>query len=188
MSRSCRRSQLVQDDPALPAQVSGMTPFIVLTLALLVFLGLSRLRPRWLPDWVTSLRWALAVMFMLTASAHWGSRRADLVAMVPDAMPDPELLVTISGIAEIAGAVGLLVPRLAPFAAAGLALLLVAVFPANVHAARESLSIGGAKVTPLIPRALLQVVFLGAVLVAGFWQRGVGRVQARRGAAPREPA
>jgi uncharacterized membrane protein len=107
-------------------------------------------------------------MFLLTASAHWGSRRADLVAMVPDALPNPELLVTISGIAEIAGAVGLLVPRLAPLAAGGLALLLVAVFPANIHAARESLSIGGQPVTPLIPRAILQLVFIAAVLVAGF--------------------
>lgn len=145
-----------------------MTPFIVLTIAFLVFLGLSRLRFPLLPDWVVCLRWALAVMFLLTASAHWGSRRADLVAMVPDALPNPELLITISGIAELAGAVGLLVPRLAPFAAAGLALLLLAVFPANVHAARESLSIGGEPVTPLVPRAILQLVFIAAVMVAGF--------------------
>jgi uncharacterized membrane protein len=107
-------------------------------------------------------------MFLLTASAHWGSRRPDLVAMVPDALPNPELLVTLSGIAEIAGAIGLLVPRLAPYAGAGLALLLIAVFPANVHAARESLTIGGEPVTPLVPRALLQLVFIAAVLVAGF--------------------
>ena len=145
-----------------------MTPFIVLTLAFLLFLGLHKLRFPLLPDWVVCLRWALAAMFLLTASAHFGSRRPDLVAMVPQALPNPELLVTISGIAEIAGAIGLLVPRVAPFAAAGLALLLVAVFPANVHAARESLSIAGEAVTPLVPRAVLQLVFLVAVLVAGF--------------------
>jgi uncharacterized membrane protein len=145
-----------------------MTPFIVLSVALLAFLGLRRLRVRPLASWVICLRWALAAMFLLTASAHWGSRRADLVAMVPDALPDPELLVTLSGIAEIAGAIGLLVPRVAPFAAAGLALLLVAVFPANIHAARQSLSIGGEPVTPLIPRAILQLAFLTAVIIAGF--------------------
>ena len=148
-----------------------MTPFIVLTIAFLLFLGLHKLRFPLLPDWITSLRWSLAVMFLVTASAHWGSRRADLVAMIPDALPNPELLVTISGIAEVAGAIGLLIPRFAKAAAAGLALLLVAVFPANVHAARESLTIGGEAVTPLVPRAILQLVFLAAVLAAGFARR-----------------
>lgn len=33
-------------------------------------------------------------------------------------------------------------------------------FPANVYAARAGLSIGDAPVTPLVPRAVLQVVFL----------------------------
>lgn len=57
-------------------------------------------------------------MFLVTASAHWGVRSPDLVRMVPLTFPDAELLVTITGVAEIAGAVGLLVPRLAPWAAA----------------------------------------------------------------------
>lgn len=145
-----------------------MAPLIVLIASFLLFYGLHWLRFRLLPNWIVCLRWALAAMFLLTASAHWGSRRADLVAMVPDGLPNPELLVTISGIAELAGAVGLLIPRLASLAAAGLALLLVAVFPANIHAARESLSIGGTPVMSLAPRAILQLVFLAAVLVAGF--------------------
>jgi uncharacterized membrane protein len=159
-----------------------MTPFIVLTVAFLVFLGLRKLRLPLLSSWVVCLRWALAAMFLLTASAHWGSRRADLVAMVPDALPNPELLVTISGIAEIAGAVGLLVPRLAPLAAGGLVLLLIAVFPANIHAARESLSIGGEPVTPLILRAMLQLVFIAAALIAGSH-----RPRGERGASTRTP-
>jgi hypothetical protein len=41
-------------------------------------------------------------------------------------------------------------------------------FPANVHAARAGLSIGDVPVTPLVRRAVLQVVFLAAALVAGF--------------------
>src|SRR5262249_15318391 len=102
------------------------------------------------------------------ASAHWGRRRPDLVRMVPPRFPRPERMVTLTGIAEIAGAVGLLVPVLAPWAAAGLALLLLAVFPANVHAARPALTIGGRPATPLVARTVLQVVFLAAVLAAGF--------------------
>ncbi len=45
-----------------------------------------------------------------------------------------------------------------------MALLLVALFPANVRAAREGLTIAGLPVTPLLPRALLQAVFLAATL------------------------
>jgi hypothetical protein len=40
-------------------------------------------------------------------------------------------------------------------------------FPANVHAARAKLSIGGRPVTPLPQRSAMQLVFLAAVLGAG---------------------
>ncbi len=145
-----------------------MTPFIVLVGSVLLFRALGALAIPFFRSWVTCLRWALAVMFLLTASAHFGDRRPDLVRMVPPSFPRPELLVTLTGVAEIFGAAGLLVRRLAPWAASGLALLLVAMFPANVHAARAGLSIGDVPVTPLVPRAVLQVMFLGAALVAGF--------------------
>ncbi len=152
-----------------------MTPFLVLLASFLLFRGLlSRLVPP-LRSHVTALRWALAVMFLLTASAHFGARRPDLVRMVPPIFPDPELLVTLTGLAEVLGAVGLLLPRVAPWAAGGLALLLLAMFPANVHAAREGLQIGGAPVTPLVPRLALQVGFLAAVLWAGFAPRRAGK-------------
>ena len=149
-----------------------MAPLIVLLTAFATFFALHKLGWKALDRWVTCLRWALAAMFFVTASAHWGSRRPDLVAMVPGAFPNPELLVTLTGIAEIAGAIGLVIPRLAPSAATGLALLLVAIFPANIRAAQESLTIGGQAVWPLVPRALLQLVFLAAVLLAGFGDRG----------------
>jgi uncharacterized membrane protein len=157
-----------------------MTPFIVLVGSfLLLRVVLSRaIAP--LRSGVVSLRWALAAMFLLTASAHFGSRRPDLVRMVPPSFPGPELLVTLTGVAEILGAAGLLLPRVAPWAAAGLTLLLVALFPANVHAAREGLTIGGAPVTPLVPRAVLQLVFLAAVLAAGFGAHGVRRYAGER--------
>ena len=100
----------------------------------------------------------------LTASAHWGKRRADLIRMVPPAFPRPDLLVTITGILEILGAIGLMLPRVAPYAALGLSLMLLAVFPANVHAARNRLTIAGSPVPALLPRALLQLLFLAATV------------------------
>ena len=147
-----------------------MVPFIVLGVFFGFFYLLGIL---WLPsqlNWLTSLRFALAGMFLLTASAHWGKRRRDLVAMVPRAFPRPDLLVTITGLLEIAGAAGLMLARTAPYAALGLCLLLLAVFPANVHAARQHLSIAGRPVEGLLPRTMLQLVFIAAaatVFVAG---------------------
>jgi uncharacterized membrane protein len=44
-------------------------------------------------------------------------------------------LVAVSGVAEIAGGIGLLIPRLRRWAGWGLIALLIAVFPANVYMA-----------------------------------------------------
>jgi len=139
-----------------------MIPFVVLItlFALLNIAGYFEVPVSY--GWWTSLRLALSGMFLLTASAHWGKRRADLIRMVPSALPRPDILVTVTGILEVLGAIGLMLPRVAPYAALGLALLLVAVFPANVHAARKSLAIAGRQVESLVPRTLLQVVFLAA--------------------------
>jgi len=145
-----------------------MTPFIVLVGSFLLFRALGAVAVAPLASSIVSLRCGLAVMFLLTASAHFGARRADLVRMVPPRFPRPGLLVTLTGVAELLGAVGIALPPTAPWAAGGLALLLLALFPANVHAARARLTIGGVPVTRLAPRAALQVAFLAAVLVAGF--------------------
>jgi len=147
-----------------------MLPFLVLAGGFVVFLVLGALGVDAFASWLAALRWALALMFLLTASGHWGRRRADLVRMVPPVFPRPELLVSVTGVLELAGALGLLVPSLARWAGAGLALLLGAMFPANVHAARAGLSIAGRPVTRLGPRTLLQLVFLAAavaIVVAG---------------------
>ncbi len=114
------------------------------------------------------LRGGLTVMFLFTASAHWGKRRCDLIAMVPRAFPCPDLMVSLTGVLEILGAVGLLIPMTAKAAALCLAARLIAIFPANGRAARENLTIGGRPATRLVLRALLQLVFVSALIVAGF--------------------
>lgn len=142
-----------------------MIPFIVLVslFALLSVLGALRIPAAF--GWPVALRFALAGMFFLTASAHWGKRRPDLVRMVPPGFPGPALLVTLTGILELFGAVGLLVPVTARYAALGLALLLVVIFPANVYAARQKFAIAGRPVEPLVRRTVLQIVFLAASLI-----------------------
>ena len=139
-----------------------MAPFVVLTTLFVLLSVLGHFHVPAPYGWWTSLRLALSGMFLLTASAHWGKRRPDLIQMVPPFLPRPDLLVTVTGILEILGAVGLMLPAVARYAALGLSLLLIAVFPANVHAARERLAIAGQPVTPLLARSLLQCMFLAA--------------------------
>lgn len=115
-----------------------------------------------------ALRFALAGMFFLTASAHGGKRRPDLVRMVPPGFPRPALLVTLTGILELLGAIGLLLPATARYAALGLAMLLIAIFPANVYAARQRFTIAGRPVEPLARRTVLQIVFLAATTLVVF--------------------
>jgi uncharacterized membrane protein len=139
-----------------------MLPFIVVSIVFVILrlagaLGVAALR-----DWRLCLRGALAVMLLVTSSAHWGAKRADLVAMVPPFFPQPELLVTLTGVCELLGAIGLLVPRTSRLAAAALALLFLAMFPANIYAAREHLTIGGSPVTELPLRTAVQVVLIAA--------------------------
>jgi len=152
-----------------------MAPFVVLTITFVVLLLVGRGRWRW----ATSLRIALAAMFLLTAWAHFGSMREDLIRMVPPAFPRPALVVTLTGIAELAGAVGLLVPRTAPWAAGCLAVLLIAMFPANIHAAVQGVTLGGRPATPLLLRTLLQGVFLVALVAAAAPARLEATVRAR---------
>ena len=141
-----------------------MSPFIVLVTlsALLSILGHFRIPVAF--GWWTSLRLALAGMFLLTASAHWGKRRPDVIRMIPTVFPRPDLLVTVTGILEVLGAAGLMLPTAARYAALGLALMLLAVFPANVYAARKRVTIAGRQVEALLPRTLLQIVFLTATV------------------------
>src|SRR4051812_27738037 len=89
--------------------------------------------------WGAAVRGGVAVMFLMTGTAHFVGMRANLIQMVPPALPNPALLVSVTGVLELLGAIGLLVPRLAPWAAAGLTLMLVGMFPANLYAATHGI-------------------------------------------------
>lgn len=143
-----------------------MAPLVVLIVASIAFWLAGRLGVARFQHFSTVLRTALALMLLLTASAHWGKRRPDLIRMVPPQFPRPDLLVTISGMLEIAGAIGLMIPSTATQAAICLALLLIALFPANVHAARENLTIAGQPVPGITVRMAMQIVFVVALVSA----------------------
>jgi uncharacterized membrane protein len=126
---------------------------------------------RRLRSWPVALRGGLATMFVMTGMAHFIGLRAELIRMVPPALPNPGLLVTITGLLELAGAVGLLLRPTAPWAAGGLTALLVGLFPANVYAALNHITTSPEDA--LVPRTLMQLVFLAAtVTVLASYVRG----------------
>jgi|SRR5215469_824718 len=145
-----------------------MAPLIVLAVSALLFWLAGRAGVAAFRDLSFVLRAALGVMFLFTASAHWGKRRGDLIRMVPPALPRPDLLVTFTGILEILGAIGLFVPITARAACIGLLFLLVALFPANIHAARKGLTIAGQRVPSLPVRAAIQIVFIATLIAAAY--------------------
>ena len=131
-----------------------MAPLAVLfgSLALLRILGQLGVRP--LRSWRASARGALVVMLVFTSAAHFApGLREDLVRMVPPALGRPDLWVTLTGVAELVGAAGLLFPATRRLAGLALAALMIAMFPANVHAALEGLEIGGSAAPPDCPPA-----------------------------------
>lgn len=84
--------------------------------------------------WLRGLRIGLALFFGLAGVGHF-TDAAFFVSIVPSYLPFPTALVYLSGVAEIAGAAGLMVERTRRFAAWGLIGLLIAVFPANIDMA-----------------------------------------------------
>jgi uncharacterized membrane protein len=115
--------------------------------------------------WTKAVAVGLAAMFVLTGVAHFAPPlRAALIAIVPPRLPAPGLLVTVTGVLELLGAAGLLVPTTRVSAAVCLLLLMLAMFPANVYAARmpdppESMT------TQLPLRTAEEIVYLAAAIV-----------------------
>ncbi|MEO9593091.1 DoxX family protein [Rhodopirellula bahusiensis] len=80
------------------------------------------------------LMWLLALLFTAAGLNHFVSP-GFYVRMIPEGWPNPLMLVHVSGVFEVIGGVGLLVPRLRTLAGWGLVALLIAVFPANIYMA-----------------------------------------------------
>jgi uncharacterized membrane protein len=137
-----------------------MAVLIVLFASLLIYRAAGALGVEWLASWQAASRWALSTMLLFTASAHFTRMREDLVRMMPPRIPWPRAMVFFTGLCEIAGAIGLLVPRTRRAAGIALILFFFAVFPANVRAARSCLTLRGKPVSPLWLRAPMQLLFI----------------------------
>jgi uncharacterized membrane protein len=110
--------------------------------------------------WVASARWALAAMFLFTGVAHFTKTKYSMARMVPRIFGNAMAMVYFTGACEMAGAIGLLLPRFRSAAGIGLVALLVAMFPANAKAAKEKMMVAGRPATALWLRLPMQLAFI----------------------------
>ena len=113
-------------------------------------------------------RWTLAAVYAPMGVLHTAKPQAFLPIM-PPGVPWPLTIITLTGACEIAGAVGLIVPRTRKAAGWALAAYAVCVYPANLYHA-----LAHRHVPPLpdswwyhAPRLLFQPVFVWWALFAG---------------------
>jgi uncharacterized membrane protein len=137
-----------------------MLVLFVLVISLLVFRGIGALGVSVFATWVACTRYALAVMFLFTSTAHFNKMRHDLARMMPKVVSNPMAVVYFTGVCEILGAIGILIPRTRSLAGLCLVIFLLAILPANIKAARENLTIGGRTATALWLRIPMQILFL----------------------------
>ena len=79
----------------------------------------------------------LGAFFLFAGAMHFLAPRP-YIAIVPDALPHKREIVYVSGVAELAGGAGVLIPATRRAAAWWLILTLIAIFPANLNMAVDA--------------------------------------------------
>jgi uncharacterized membrane protein len=110
------------------------------------------------------VRVLFAAFFIVAGVTHF-TNRDFFTAIVPPYLPWPEMLVYVSGVAEIVLGVMLLVPATMRLAAWGLIALLIAVFPANIHMAMNPQLYPDVSMAALLIRLPLQ----GVMVAIAYW-------------------
>jgi len=142
-----------------------MAPLIVLLIGSMAARIVGWLGIEYVNTWVKAIAVGLAAMVVLTGVAHFAPPlRASLIAIVPPRLPAPGLLVSFTGVLELIGAVGLLVPATRIVAAVCLLLLMLAMFPANIYAARMP-NPPKSMTTRLPLRTAEEIVYLAAAVM-----------------------
>jgi uncharacterized membrane protein len=146
-----------------------MTVFILI----LIFTGLlfivSKIGLNPFKDFKNNARIGTGITFMLTGFFHF-LMPATFMKLMPPFIPEPLLMIYLSGIFEILGGIGLILSKTKTWAGYGLILLLLAVFPANIYVAWENVQLGGFMNYPVYQwfRVVLQFALIGWV----YWTAG----------------
>ncbi len=140
-----------------------MAALFVLVISFLLLRGLGLLGVRRLSSWREAGLMAVVILFLFTGSTHFSAMKHDYAAMLPSPLSGNLGIIYLTGVLEIAGAIGLVIPQTRKLAGICLALYLVAVFPANVFAALNEVTLRGAAATPLWVRGPTQLLYIGMV-------------------------
>ena len=110
----------------------------------------------------TPLRWLFAFFLAGVGVQHFTDPQIFIDIMPPYLQAWDLELVYISGVFEILGGIGLLVPQTRKIAGVGIILLLLAVFPANIHMAINDVPFQGERLPPMVRwgRLPFQLVFI----------------------------
>lgn len=95
-----------------------------------------------LDSWPAATRAGLAFMLLFTGSGHFNSMRHDLARMVPPSIPHAMGMIYFTGVCEITGGLGLLIPATRVAASIALIVFFLAILPANIYAAKAASSFG----------------------------------------------
>ena len=142
-----------------------MVVLLILVLSCVVFRALGFAGIPAFATWQASARDAPSLMLVFTGISHFTFMKEDFVRMMPPSIPRPRVRVYFTGICEITGAAGLLLPEFRRSAAYALIAFFLAVLPANIHAARAGVTLRGKPATNLWLRIPMQVLFIAVA----FW-------------------
>ncbi len=101
----------------------------------------------------------LSAFFVVSGANHFVNPDF-YVAMMPPYLPAHLALVNVSGVFEVLGGLLVLVPRVRALAGWGVVVLLLAIFPANVHMALSPELFPDASAAALYARLPFQALFI----------------------------
>jgi uncharacterized membrane protein len=151
-----------------------MKPLLVLLSVFVVSIASTRIS-RGHSDFVLSGRIAMSAMLVFTAVAHFVFTKG-MTMMLPDFIPFKTTTVYLTGVIEIAAAVGLLIPNLRVVTAWLLIAFFIVILPANIYAAINHIdyqkgTFDGNGITYLWFRIPLQMLFIGWTYLTAIYKQ-----------------
>lgn len=119
-------------------------------------------------------RMSLAIFFVFTGVSHF-LMPEEMAQMLPEFIPWRVEIIYVTGILEVAGGIGLLIPGLEKLAALSLILFLIGVLPSNIYAALNHVEFGAHSEGPiyLLLRIPFQLFLMGWAYYFGIHILGI---------------
>jgi uncharacterized membrane protein len=143
-------------------------PITLFILTILIFLSAGRYASFGIPQLL--VRIGVAIPLVVSGIVLHFFRMTTTAEIIPPAFPARTFVTLLTGVLEIAGAMGLFVPRFRRPAALWTAILMVTVFPANVYVAGKVVQ--GIRMPGLYVRTAMQMAYIVLILLAGYGMPG----------------